>query len=154
MPELSEDRARTFAEEAYALLPENLRPARLAAGKPALPDPASPGDLRGTADAITAALAFIPNADLDYDSWMRIGMALKGALGDDGEHLFAEWSAQSAKNVPDYTAKAWAGFRPTAIGAGTIYHHAMANGWSPDPELTLNGNVRMNGRHPARGVAR
>ena len=26
--------------------------------------------------------------------------------------LFAEWSAQSAKNVPDYTAKAWAGFQP------------------------------------------
>ena len=62
------------------------------------------------------------------------------------------WSAQSAKDVPDYTAKAWAGFRPTAIGAGTIYHHAMANGWSPDPELTLNGNVRMNGRHPARAL--
>ena len=25
---------------------------------------------------------FIPNADLDYDSWVRIGLALKGALGD------------------------------------------------------------------------
>ena len=54
--------------------------------------------------------------------------------------------------MPDFTAKAWDSFRPTAIGAGTIYHHAMANGWSPDPDLTLNGNVRMNGRHPARAL--
>ena len=80
-------------------------------------------------------------------------MALKGALGDDGEvAVLPIWSAQSAKDVPDYTAKAWAGFQPSSIGAGTIYHHAMANGWSPDPELTLNGNVRMNGRHPARAL--
>jgi hypothetical protein len=54
--------------------------------------------------------------------------------------------------VPDYTAKAWAGFQPRSIGAGTIYHHAMANGWSPEPELVLNGNVRMNGRHPAKAL--
>src|SRR5512134_389993 len=124
LPAISESQARAFAEEAYALVPEPLRPARLAGGA-VQAHPAPLGELRGTADAITAALAFIPNADLDYDSWMRIGMALKGALGDDGEALFAEWSAQSAKNAPDYTAKAWAGFRPTAIGAGTIYHHAM-----------------------------
>jgi Protein of unknown function (DUF3987) len=52
--------------------------------------------------------------------------------------------------VPDTTDKAWAGFRPTAIGAGTIYHHAIANGWSPDSDLTLNGTIRMNGRHPAK----
>jgi hypothetical protein len=36
----------------------------------------------GTLPAIEAALAWLPNAELDYDSWMRIGMALKGALGD------------------------------------------------------------------------
>ena len=28
----------------------------------------------------------------------------------------------------------------------------MANGWSPEPDLILNGNVRMNGRHPARAL--
>ena len=77
-------------------------------------DPASgaPGDQRGTADAVRAALAFIPNADLDYDSWVRIGLALKGALGDAGSRLFAAWSAQSAKDDPAFTAKTWAGFQP------------------------------------------
>ena len=63
-----------------------------------------------------------------------------------------DWSAQSAKDVPDYTAKAWASFQPRAIGAGTLYHHAIANGWSPDPALVLNGNVCMNGRHPAKAL--
>ena len=66
--------------------------------------------------------------------------------------LFSIWSAQSAKDVPDYTAKTWAGFRPTVIGAGTIYHHAMANGWSPDPALVLNGSIQVNGRHPAKAL--
>ncbi|MFZ1413008.1 MAG: PriCT-2 domain-containing protein [Defluviicoccus sp.] len=151
LPLISQAQARAFAEEAYALLPETLRPARLGGGNiPA--HPAAPGDLRGTTEAITAALAFIPNADLDYDSWMRIGMALKGALGDDGDALFAAWSAQSVKDVPETTAKAWASFQPRSIGAGTLYHHAMANGWSPDPALVLNGNVCMNGHHPAKAL--
>lgn len=149
LPVITATRARAFVDEAYMLVPETLRPARLGSGDLGAPPP-SAGDLRGTAEAVGHALAFIPNADLDYDSWMRIGMALKGALGADGEALFAAWSAQSAKDVPDYTAKAWAGFQPRSIGAGSIYHHAMANGWSPDPALVLNGNVRMNGRHPAQ----
>ena len=151
LPVISETQARAFAEEAYTLLPDALRPSRLGdANVPA--HPAAAGDLRGTTEAITAALAFIPNADLDYDSWMRIGMALKGALGDEAESLFTAWSAQSAKDVPDYTAKAWASFQPRSIGAGTIYHHAIANGWSPDPAVVLNGNVRTNGRHPAKAL--
>jgi hypothetical protein len=150
LPVISEAQARAFAEEAYALLPDALRPARLGGNAPA--HPSAPGDLRGTTAAVSAALAFIPNVDLDYDSWMRIGMALKGALGDEAESLFAAWSAQSAKDVPDYTAKAWASFQPRSIGAGTLYHHAIANGWSPDPALVLNGNVRMNGHHPAKAL--
>ena len=67
---------------------------------------------------------WIPNADLDYDSWVRIGMAIKGAIGEAGADLFAAWSAQSAKNDAAVTAKTWAGFKPERIGAGTLYHHA------------------------------
>lgn len=148
LPSIGEAQARAFADEAYALLPDDLRPARLSGGEGSRP--AASNALEGTPAAIEAALAFIPNADLDYDSWMRIGMAIKGALGDTGSALFTAWSARSAKNVPETTDKAWASFRPTAIGAGSIYHHAIANGWSPDPALVLNGTLRMNGRHPAK----
>ena len=141
--------ARAFAEEAYALAGEPAAGAACVAN--ALTASGSARRASWHADAITAALAFIPNADLDYDSWMRIGMALKGALGDEGESLFSIWSAQSAKDVPDTPPRPGPA-SATVIGAGTIYHHAMANGWSPDPALVLNGSIEVNGRHPAKAL--
>ena len=99
-----------------------------------------------------AALAWIPNADLDYDSWVRIGMAIKGAIGEAGAELFAAWSAQSAKNDPAVTAKTWAGFKPKRIGAGTLYHHAIERGWKPDAALVLDGSAPRDAVHPAAGL--
>ena len=128
------------------------RSGRAAAGRARPGRERGAGELRGTSDAVAAALAFIPNDDLDYDAWVRIGMALKGALGEDGRELFAGWSAQSHKDVPETTAKTWASFKPERIGAGTIYHHALAGGWAPRPELVLNGGILVNGRHPARAL--
>jgi hypothetical protein len=106
----------------------------------------------GTVPAIQAALEWLPNAELDYDSWMRIGMALKGALGDAGADLFADWSAQAAKDMPATTAKAWASFKPDRIGAGTIYHLAVERGWQPEPDLRLDGSMPEEGGHPAAGL--
>ncbi|RXM21657.1 hypothetical protein EO238_27735, partial [Citrobacter sp. AAK_AS5] len=63
---------------------------------------------KGTLPAIRSALAQLPNEELDYDSWVRIGMALKGALGGEGADLFADWSAQAEKNDPATTARSWA----------------------------------------------
>ncbi len=114
--------------------------------------PRAPAELRGTPEAIADALRHIPNADLDYDSWVRIGMALKGALGEDGQELFEAWSATSSKDVPETTSSTWASLKPERIGAGTIYHHARAAGWAPPPELLLDGGIQVNGRHPARAL--
>lgn len=151
LPAIAEEQARAFVEEALALVPEHLRPTRLGGAPNRTTEPLPhPSDLRGTRDAIAAALGFILNANLPYDEWVRIGMALKGALGEEGLDLFAAWSAQSAKNVPETTMKAWASFRPTATGAGTIYHHAIEHGWRPDPTLVLNGAAGNGGDHPAR----
>jgi hypothetical protein len=85
---------------------------------------------------------------------MRIGMALKGALGEEGAMLFADWSAQAAKNDPAATAKAWTSFKPARIGAGTIYHLAMEKGWRPDPDLLLDGSQKIcaGDEHPAAGL--
>ena len=33
--------------------------------------------------------------------------------------------------MPETTAKTWASLKPERIGAGTIYHHALAGGWIP-----------------------
>ncbi|MBF0436486.1 MAG: PriCT-2 domain-containing protein [Magnetococcales bacterium] len=159
LPVITEAQARSFIEQGIALLPESMRPARLGtqaqSSSTILSQPVLPiGDLRGTMEAVSDALRYIVNADLPYDDWVRIGMAIKGALGEDGSGLFAEWSASSSKNVSEVTARAWDSFRPTAIGAGTIYHLAQKNGWSPNPAIVMNPVNLASGPHPASEMLR
>ena len=151
LPEITAEAAAAFLEEAYALLPETLRLRGFAAVDPAAEHLRSHSQI-GTVPAIQAALDRLPNTELDYDSWMRIGMALKGALGEVGADLFADWSAQAAKDMPATTAKAWASFKPDRIGAGTIYHLAIERGWQPEPDLRLDGGLPEEGSHPAAGL--
>jgi Bifunctional DNA primase/polymerase, N-terminal/Primase C terminal 2 (PriCT-2) len=152
LPLVDKAMVRAFLDQGQALMPPELRPGRLPGGATAPADRTGAADLSGTPEAIAEALWFIPNADLDYDSWVRIGMALKGALGEDAWDLFAAWSATSSKDVPEFTLRTWASLKPDRIGAGTIYHHALAGGWIPDPALVLNGGILVNGRHPARAL--
>jgi Primase C terminal 2 (PriCT-2)/Protein of unknown function (DUF3987) len=77
-------------------------------------------------------------------------MAIKGALGEEGWRLFERWSSSSKKNDAKTTAKSWQSFAPQRIGAGTIYKLAIDSGWTPEPDLQLNGEIVMNGHHPAR----
>ncbi|ALI54009.1 PriCT-2 domain-containing protein [Celeribacter marinus] len=151
LPEITAEDASAFLDEAYTLLPEGLRQRGLTTASSTAEHLRSHSQI-GTLPAIEAALAWLPNAELDYDSWMRVGMALKGALADAGADLFADWSAQAAKDVPATTAKAWASFKPDRIGAGTIYHLAMERGWQPDPGLRLDGSVDPEVAHPAAGL--
>ncbi|MDN2584046.1 PriCT-2 domain-containing protein [Aquibium sp. ELW1220] len=154
LPAIDATQAAAFIDEALALIPPEMRPKSLGAkaangaAQPSMPSHSQAGTLA----AVRSALAWLPNAELDYDSWMRIGMALKGALGEAGADLFADWSAQAAKDVPAITTKAWASFKPDRIGAGTIYHLAMERGWQPEPELRLDGSVGDDVEHPAAGL--
>ena len=148
LPEITAEAASAFLEEAYALLPESLRQRGLA-GQAVEAEHLRSHSQIGTLPAIEAALAWLPNAELDYDSWMRVGMALKGALGDMGVDLFADWSAQAAKDVPTTTLRAWESFKPDRIGAGTIYHLAMERGWQPEADLRLDGSLAEGEDHPA-----
>ena len=150
LPAIDEAAVRAFLDEALALVPDHLKPARLMADQTGVMRPAH--TQAGTLAAIRDALAWIPNADLDYDSWVRIGLALKGALGDAGDDLFAAWSAQSGKDDPAFTAKTWGGLKAERIGAGTIYHLAMERGWRPDPALVLDGAAPFDAVHPAAGL--
>ena len=84
---------------------------------------------------------------------MRIGLALKGALGDAGGDLFAAWSAQSGKDDAAFTAKTWAGLKAERIGAGTIYHLAMERGWKPDAGAgARRRRAAATPVHPAAGL--
>ena len=108
----------------------------------------------GTYDAIESALAHIPNPDVPYEDWTRIGMAIKGALGDSGQALFFRWSALSAKDLPNTTARSWSGYKPTCVGAGTIYFLAgKYYGWVCPAHMTMDGDVAWEpGKHPAQAL--
>ncbi len=152
LPAITEAQAREFAQEAYALIPQSLRPKSLCAGHRAAGECANLPEQRGTYAAVADALTCIANPDLDYNSWVRIGMAIKGALGDAGWPLFEAWSASSQKHEPKTTAKAWRSFAPQRIGAGTLYKLALDNRWQPAADLQLNGEIVSEGQHPAAGL--
>ena len=150
LPTIDETAVRAFLDAALAIVPDHLKPVRLVAGPT---DGAHSAHAQaGTLAAIREALAWVPNADLDYDSWVRIGLALKGALGNAGAELFTAWSAQSGKDDPAFSAKTWGGLKAERIGAGTIYHLAIERGWKPDPALVLDGAAPANAVHPAAGL--
>ena len=137
LPLVTQEQCEQFLAGAESMLPAELRQRRL--GRERSWEHFGGGDLLGTAEGVASAIEWISNDDLAYDDWVYIGMALKGALPDDGLVIWREWSARSQKNDPGVTDKAWWSFRPKGIGAGTIYRFALDAGWSPPPGVELNG---------------
>lgn len=159
LPCITEAQARRFIDAAFAVVPADMRKSTLGPDRSAERYLACGGDLRGTYEAVSDAMAWVPNDDLHYDDWIRIGMALKGALGADGEGLFVEWSGRSSKSGKsgkrDTASRTYRGLKPDRIGAGTIYYYASAYGWVPEADVVLNATAaeRIAGDepHPAAG---
>lgn len=84
-----------------------------------------------------SALAFIPNADIHYDEWIRTGMAIKAAFAEDegtGLELWLDFSEKSHKFDAQKAEHKWGTFHPEKIGAATLYYQAQQNGWvNPNP---------------------
>ena len=87
--------------------------------------------------AVASALSVIPNDNLSWADWNRIGMATWAATGGSevGREAFAEWSAKASKNDPDATESRWQHYKtspPTRIGFGTLVYLARKHspGWS------------------------
>ena len=122
--------------------------ARPAAGRGHSACGASPlADLRGTPEAIVEALRFIPNADLDYDSWVRIGMALKGALGEKRWDLFAAWSATSSQGRARDDRQDLG--EPQARAHRRRHHLPLCAGRRLDPGSGAGAERRHFGQRPA-----
>lgn len=70
---------------------------------------------------------------LDSDSredWIKVGMAVKSALGDGGKDIWFSWSAQSDKFRPRDAETAWRSFKEGGgIGIGTLFKMAKEAGW-------------------------
>lgn len=81
-------------------------------------------------ELVEEALSYIPNDDLAYDEWVRVGLALYAALGSEGRVLWEEWSAQAAKNDAGFSADKWDSFSEVrSITVGTLFWLARSNGW-------------------------
>lgn len=73
----------------------------------------------------------------DYDTWVRVGMAMYHTFGDDVFSVWNEWSQQGRKYEGEAaTFSKWKTFGRLYNGGkklrvGTIYHLAMQAGWTP-----------------------
>lgn len=89
-------------------------------------------------ERIPAALGVIPA--VDYDVWLRIGMALH-AVGDDQYERWRAWSATCPEKFDEQACRQkWASFsdRSQGVTIATIFQYAKAHGYVP----TRNGHGR------------
>ena len=106
-------------------------------------------------DTFRAALDHVPNDGVDYDSWVLMAYAIKGALGDAGHADWLRWSAKSSKHQDKIAEKTWRGCKSPKSGAGTVFYLARQNGWQPPaPTHVPRGTKRITRaepQHPAEG---
>lgn len=88
----------------------------------------APEALQGELQTAKHALQAI-DPDLDRETWLAIGMALKAAFQGAGWLPWYEWSRQGRKFEQGACEKAWGSFQGTGVGLGTLYHHAREAGW-------------------------
>ncbi len=99
--------------------------------------------LDGDIEEAEAALKNVPSDD--YDLWIKIGHALKGAFGGDGFRVWWEWSSKSHKaEDEDHLQKRWKSFKPRSqVTLGTIFRHGQEHGWNgPAHHLVRKYNAR------------
>lgn len=90
------------------------------------------GDVVEIADMID----FIKNENLDYEEWLRIGMAIHHATAgsNEGLSLFQTWGRQSTKYDQADTDRRWHSFgkRSSNLSTmGTLHYMATEKGWKP-----------------------
>ncbi|MDN7906226.1 DUF927 domain-containing protein [Burkholderia diffusa] len=80
---------------------------------------------------IEAALSVVP-ADVDRDTWVRIAMALKSGLGDDGFDLFDSWSRGGQSYVETDARDTWRSLKVSGgITIATLFAVAKRYGFDP-----------------------
>lgn len=80
---------------------------------------------------IAEMLSFVVNDDLDYETWIRIGMCIHHATGGDGYDLWHRWSSTSGKHDDKAMQMKWHSFGKSANPAtlGTLIFLAEKGGW-------------------------
>ena len=81
-----------------------------------------------TTDDVAAMLSHVP-AD-DRETWVLMAMAVKAGLGDDGWHVWDQWSRRSDRYKERDAAAVWRSVRSHGpVTAGTLVATARDYGW-------------------------
>ena len=103
------------------------------------PQPRATGE--GEQARLEDALWHIP-AD-DYDTWLRVGMALHSTGEAGARALWDTWSQRSEKYDTAVQQQKWASFTPDGgTHIGTVFHLAQQYGYAPPPRATLGVGAR------------
>lgn len=108
-------------------------PGHIISSQPVRSAPPSRGKGRppkADAPEIREALTFVSAAP--RDEWVRVGLALKHELGDDGFEVWDEWSQTSVKYPgEDEAQRRWQTLRPDGrVTLATVFWLARQEGWS------------------------
>ena len=93
---------------------------------------------------VASMLDAIPNNDLDYDTFIQIGMSVHHSTGGSGFDLWDQWARRSPK-YDDSQMQYWFmnfGKHPNPVTVGTLIHHAEKNGWQRPVEFTGDTPVK------------
>lgn len=94
-------------------------------------------ELHGPIELVEAAVAVIPNDAPDRESYIAMGYAIKGALGEAGLQVFLGWCERWTEgyNDPETVAADWDRMEPPfEIGAQWLYDRAHRHGWVGDAQ--------------------
>lgn len=108
------------------------------------------------AERIRSALSHIDPRD--RQTWVRMAMAVKAELGDDGFSVWDEWSSGASNYDPRAARDTWRSIRADGgVGAGSLFHEARRNGWRGDaamPSVPARPRVVPTAQHDAEREAR
>jgi archaellum biogenesis ATPase FlaH len=114
------------------------------------PRPASDHPRRHDSDAarLLDAIDHIPNPDLHWEEFNKIGMAIYAATGGsvEGHAAFEHFSARSSLHEAAATEERWNNYRrspPKQLSAGTIFHEARLAGWREPERPKGNGHGEL-----------
>jgi hypothetical protein len=109
--------------------------------------------LLGSTDRVANVLAYV-NTFNDYESWLKVGMAVKDELGDAGFDIWDKWSAQADNYNAEIMADKWESFKGSGVGFGSVVNMARDNGMSDDILFEVSQEEMELGAQAAEALIR
>lgn len=117
-----------------------------------LDEAGEPGPTESAGDELARLKDALTFLDPDpRDLWIKVGMAIKHDLGDDGMATWLEWSQRSSKFSMSEAVTQWNSLKPKSgglgVGVGTVYYLAQNAGWKPATTRVPPSIAKLNEEH-------